>query len=265
MAPTGLLTNFCYQLYAYREYLVQSVVRDLQKKYKRSTLGYLWTMLHPLGMMGVLAIVFANIMGVSTSDYAIFLFSGILVWNFFSSTVMMSLGSIRSNARLFSQIPIPKFLFILSLAVSNLFNFIVSLIPLAILSLIVGRDIPITWLAFPITILPLFCVTVGISLILATSNVFFEDTLHISEVALQALYFLSPVLYGREHLPPWLAEILVEANPLFRQIEFIRGVLFAGVLPSPIDYSTNLLLSVIVLLAGLWIFRRAEDKFLYFV
>lgn len=265
MSPFGLLTNFCSQLFAYREYLVQSVARDLRKKYKRSTLGYLWTMLHPLGMMAILSVVFANIMRVPTADYAIFLFSGILAYNFFSSTVMMSLGSIRANARLFSQIPVPKFIFILSIVFSNLFNYFVALVPLAILSLVLGKGITLTWFAFPLTVLPLFCVTFGLSLLLATSNVFFEDTLHITEVAIQALYFLSPVLYGREHLPSWLADILVVANPLFRQIEFTRGVLFLGVLPDPVEYLTNLLVSILILTGGLWLFRRSEDKFLYFV
>ncbi len=261
----ALIPDLVMQVVNYRDYLVQSVMRDLRTKYKRSALGYVWTMLHPLAMMSILAVVFSGIMRIPVKDYAIFLFCGMLPYNFFSSTSLMSLHSIRANARLFGQVPVPKYLFILSLTFSNLFNFVVALIPLIILSIVLGRSIPLSALAFPVVVLPLIMVTVGVSLILATSNVFFEDTLHLSEVALQALYFLTPVLYRREDLPGYLAEVLVVVNPLFHQIEFLRGIFYGGVLPDPTLFVGNFLLSLGILVVGLKIFKASEDKFLYFI
>lgn len=256
--------EFFTQAYAYREYLIQSVLRDLRNKYKRSILGYVWTMLHPLAMMAVLAIVFSHIMRFPTKDYAVFLFAGLLPWNYFNSTCLMSLHSIRANARLFGQIPIPKYVFIISLAFSNLVNYLLAIAPLIIIMLIMGRPIPISVLAFPLVLLPLFLVVMGVSLILATSNVFFDDTHHLAEVGMSMLYFMSPVLYGRELLPEWLVSYLV-FNPLFCQIEFIRGIFYYGVLPDPQLYLINLGCSALILLIGLLIFKKAEDKFLYFL
>ena len=128
--------------------------------------------------------------------------------------------------------------------------------------LVTGHTIHWTVLAFPLVVIPLIMVTVGVSLILAVSNVFFEDTLHLTEVALQALYFLSPVLYGRDQLPAHLVQWL-SYNPLFGQIEFLRGIFFDGVLPDPISFFFNFTFSLIILCIGLTIFRKAEDRFLY--
>lgn len=259
-----LVVDFLRQVHSYREYLSQSVLRDLRNKYKRSVLGYVWTMLHPLCMMMIISIVFSHIMRVPIRDYSVFLFAGLLPWNYFHSTSVMSLVSIRSNARLFGQIPLPKYLFVLSLVFSNLVNLILAIIPLLIVMVALGRPIPITALAFPLVLLPLLFSVIGISLLLSASSVFFDDTLHLSEVALQALYFLSPILYFRESLPPQLVKYLV-LNPLFCQIEFFRGIFYFGVLPDLWTFAINLSGSLLLLVSGLYVFRRVEHKFIYFV
>lgn len=258
------LSLFFTDIVEYREYLEQSVRRDLRNKYKRSVLGYCWTVLHPLAMMSVLAVVFSSIMRMPVKDYAVFLFAGLLPWNYFNSTAMMSLGSIRHNARIFGQMAVPKYLFILSISFSNLVNLLLSVIPLVLIMLVLGR--PITWtaLAFPMVVVPLFCLTMGIALILATSNVFFDDTLHLAEVGMSALYFLCPIIYHRGLLPARIVDYLA-ANPLFVQIEFFRGLFYEGVLPDPTQYALNCLASVLVLLLGLTLFKSSEDRFLYFV
>jgi len=263
-AALGHVPDFFYQIYSYREFLKQSVLRDLRTKYKRSSLGYLWTMLHPLMMMGILAVVFSHIMRIDIRDYAIFLFAALLPWNFFSSSVMMSLSSVKTKARLFEQVPIPKYIFIVSIICSNLFNLVVALVPLLILMVVLNRPIPVTILAFPAIILPLCLVTAGVALALASANVFFDDTLHLSEVGLSALYFLSPVLYHRELLPASVVKWLV-LNPLFCQVEFVRGLFYDGVLPDPNTYVLNVAASLGVLVFGLFVFKSSEDKFLYFV
>jgi ABC-type polysaccharide/polyol phosphate export permease len=256
--------DFFYQIYSYREYLKQSVLRDLRTKYKRSSLGYLWTMLNPLAMMGILAIVFSHIMRIAIKDYAVFLFTGLLAWNYFNSTAVMSIANIRNNARLIGQIPVPKYLFIVSLTFSNLINFLLAIVPLLIIMLIFGRSIPPTVLLFPLVLLPLYFVTAGLSLVLATSNVFFDDTTHLAEVALQALYFLSPVLYFRDLLPKGLINYLV-LNPLFCQVEFMHDIFYEGRIPDLATFGVNFCASLAILAIGLFIFRRAEDKFLYFI
>lgn len=256
--------DFFLRIYQYREYLKQSVMRDLRNKYKRSALGYIWTMLHPLGMMAVLAVVFSHVMKIPVQDYAVFVFCGLLPWNYFNSTTMMSLGTIRANARLFSQVAVPKYLFVLSITFSNLVNLLLSVVPLMIIMLVVGHQFSFAILALPMVLLPIFMVTVGASLLLSASNVFYDDTLHLSEVALQAMYFTLPVLYGRDVLPHKLVNILA-LNPLFAQVEFFRDIFYFGVLPDAQAYLYNLLTSALILAICLWVFCKSEKKFLYFV
>lgn len=258
------LFGFLFTIYAYRDYLYESVARDLRKRYKRSLLGYFWSMLNPLLMMTILAVVFSNLMGHKVESYAVFLFSGMLPYRFFSSTVAESLSSISNNIKLMSQVPVPKYIFPLSVAVSNLVDFMLTIVPLLLVMLVLGRPFHLSILALPFILLPLFMFSMGIALLFTVSNVFFQDTQHLSSVILQALYYLCPILYGREHLPEWLVGWLT-INPMFTLIEAMRGIFYYGQIPSLVEYSWLFLGGAISLTIGLWVFNKTEDKFIYFV
>ena len=225
MRATAVFADFFYHIFLYREYLKQSVARDLRKRYKRSVLGYLWSMLNPLLMMVVLAVVFSAMMRQSVEDYAVFLFAAMLPFNYFGATVLGNLDSIRSNASIIDQVPVPKYIFSLSLAFSGLVDFILSLIPLLLVTIVMGRTVPATFLFFPLMLPPLFFVSMGISLLFAVSNVFFEDTQHLAGVILKALYFLCPILYSREYLPDWLIKWII-LNPMFSITEMFRDIFY---------------------------------------
>ena len=264
MQAIGNFNDFFHSIYRYREYLKQSVSRDLKKKYKRSVLGYVWSMLQPLLMMSILAVVFSEIMGTRTGDYSVFIFCGMLPWQYFSSTVNGSLHSISNNVKIISQVPVPKYLFSLSNAVSGFANFFLSLIPLLLIMLAIGHPLHMTMFALPLVLLPLFIVTMGVSLIVSASNVFFEDTQHLTGIVLQAAYFLSPILYARDRLPDWL-EQYIGINPMVGVIESMRLIVYEGALPSFEDYMLNLFGCCIVLVIGLFIFKKSDDKFIYFI
>jgi ABC-type polysaccharide/polyol phosphate export permease len=259
-----LFKDFFYYSYYYREYLKQSVARDLRKKYKRSYLGYLWSMLNPLLMMIILAIVFSNIMRGHIENYAVFLFCGMIPWAYFDGTVQACLGTIRQHAKIIDQIAVPKFIFPLSTAIYDIVTFLLSLLTLIIVIIVTGHKIHLSALALVIVFIPLFFFTVGVSLILAASNVFYEDTQHLTSVLLRAVYFLCPILYDRSMLPEWLVKWVV-INPMFGIIEAMRNIFYYGVLPNQTTYFLNLTGSIFILALGLWVFKKADDKFIYFV
>ena len=260
----GLYYDFFYYVFFYREYLKQSVARDLRKKYKRSVLGYFWSMLQPLLMMAILAVVFSNIMRQNIEDYAVFLFTAMLPWGYFDGVCNVSLGTIRSNARIIDQLPVPKFIFPVAGAFYQMVNFCLSLVPLFVVMLVLGRSVPVTILGLPLIMLSLFCLSVGVGLILAVANVFFEDVQHLTSIVLRALYFLSPILYGRDQLPEWLVQWVV-FNPMFCLIESMRSMFYYGEMPDMQIYLLNFVGCFAILGLGLWIFRRADDKFQYFL
>jgi ABC-2 type transport system permease protein len=255
--------EFFTTLYKYREYLKQSVARDLRKKYKRSVLGYLWSMLEPLFMITILTVVFANIMS-RVDAYSVFLFTALLPWRYFSSTALGSLDIIRGNMNIIQQVPIPKFIFSLSLSASNLVNLALSILPLFLVMFVVGRPIPWTAVAFPLIVIPLFFTSMGFALVFSVANVFFDDTKHLTGLALQALYYLTPILYGRDHLPQHLLGYLIY-NPMFYICEFSRNVFYDGILPDPKLYLFCVAQSLVFLAFGLWIFKKTEQKFIYFL
>ena len=264
MSVALLYTDFFQSIYKYREYIKQSVGRDLKRKYKRSSLGYLWSMLSPLMMMIILATVFSSIMRSHVENYAVFLFVGMLTWAFFDGTCNSSLGIINANAPIIDKICFPKFIFLFSLAIYNLLNFFLSLVPLLVVMWFTGHQIPLTAFLMPIVLLPLFLFTIGAASLLAVANVFFEDTQHLTGVLFRGLYFLSPILYGREMLPPWVVKWAL-LNPMFSIIEQMRDLLYYGNLPPLGTYLAVLAASIGFLGLGLWVFKRVEHKFIYFL
>jgi len=255
--------TFAGSIYQYREYLLQSITRDLRKKYKRTSLGYVWSMLNPLLMLAVLTVVFSNLLP-RVEHYALYLFSAMLGWQYFSQTISESLDSIRGNLKIIEQVPIPKYMFVISIAASGLVNFLLWLIALVIVALIVGRPLPWTCLLIPFAFLPVFFMTLAISLIFSAANVFFEDVKHLNQVVMRAWYFLTPILYGPDMLPDHIVKWL-QLNPMFYPINFLRDVIYNGVIPDLWLYCAMLAMSILLLGVALWFYRKCDDKFLYFV
>ena len=209
-------------------------------------------MLNPLLMMTILAVVFSNIMRMNIKNYAVYLFSGSIIWTYFNYTVLVSLGAIRANATIMSQVNVPHYIFPLSAAFSALVDLFFSVIPLVLIMLFLGHGMSLNILTLPIILIPLFFFTMGISLIVATGNIFFEDTSHLTNVALQALYFLCPILYMRDMLPPWLTKYIV-LNPLFCLVEFGHDLFFFGRLPNPSTFTYVFVGSLVTLVLGLYL------------
>lgn len=259
-----LTTKFFKDIFEYREYFKQSVARDLRRKYKRSTLGYIWSMLNPLLMMTILAIVFSSIMRMNVKNYAIYLFSGSIVWTYFEYTISAAIGAIRGNASIMSQVSVPNYIFPISTSFSATADVFFSIVPLLLIMLFLGHEINYHMLFIPIILIPLFFFTMGIGLLVAVSNIFYEDTEHLVQVAMKALYFLSPILYMRNMLPDWLVPY-ISLNPLFRLIEFGHDLIFYGRFPSLLSYTYVFITSSIILIIGIYFFNKFEKKFMYFL
>lgn len=215
-------------------------------------------------MMLVLTVVFSSMMRGTVEHYAVFLFAGMIPWAYFSTTILGSLYSISSNIRIISQIPVPKYLFVLSLSFSNMYTLLVSLIPFIIISFIVGHGISWHILLFPLAFIPLFLITTGISLILAALNVFFDDTAHLTNVLIQALYFMCPILYPISMLSPKVLSYL-ELNPLFTTTVIFKDIMYYERLPDLYSFIHATGSGLILLMIGLFIFHKADKRIIYFV
>lgn len=248
----------------YRHLIFDLVSRDVKTKYRRSVLGLLWSVLHPLLMMLVLTAVFSTIFHYRSGDFSVYYLTGYLMFNFVTEATVFSMTSIIGAAGLIKKVYIPKFVFPLEKCLFALVNMLFSLIAAVIVFLVVGVQPHWTMLLFPIPILYLFIFNFGLSLILATLNTFFRDVGYLYNVFVTIWMYLTPIIYPIDILPSWLVPF-VRLNPLYHFVQYFRNVTLYGVLPSFRDNLICISFALLFLLIGLICFRKKQDKFIFYI
>lgn len=242
----------------------QLVSRDFKTKYKRSVLGVFWSFLNPLLTMSVLYIVFSNIFRFDIQYYPAYLIIGITFYNFFSEATGMALSSIIGNAGLITKVYIPKYIYPLTRVMSSLVNLLISLIPLLLVTLLLGIR---PTKAYLLVLFSLFCLAVfslGIGLLLAAAMVFFRDIQFLWGVITMIWMYLTPVFYPANILPKEVAWVL-NVNPLYYFITFARTCLIDGISPEPFVYFQCILMALGSLLVGALVFRKTQDRFVLYL
>lgn len=251
-------------IYRYRELIWALALKELRVRYKRSVLGFVWALLNPLLMMIVLTLVFGTIMRFSIDHYAIFLLSMLLPWTFFTQALTYSVDSVVGNADLLKKVRIAKIVFPVSAVVSNIINFLLSLIPLALLVLVLRFPLHWTWIYLPIPMLGLFLFTLGTSLFFAAVNVFFRDISHVIQIILSAWFYFSPIIYSLDFIPAkhrWLFKF----NPMLYVLNGFRLSIYYGMLPHLGSVAMSLGCGFAAVLIGYSVFRRYQESFVFYV
>ncbi|HYS08122.1 MAG TPA: ABC transporter permease [Myxococcales bacterium] len=258
-------------LFHYRQLVAMLVVRELKVRYKRSLLGMLWTMLNPLLLMAVYTVVFATIMRSPQRNFALFLLSGLLPWLFFSTAILQGLTSILTNQELIRKVRLPQAVFPLSVVGSNLVNFALSLFPLFLLMAVVRQPFTPALLFLPAGIFVLALFTSGVTLLFSTFTVFFRDVRHLTEVLLQMLLYLSPVLYDQQLLGErsewWFRafNLFLRLNPLTYLLPLFRDPVYYGRLPSLPVLAIASLESALMLAVGFLVFHRLAPRHVHYL
>jgi len=256
------LINHLRELQAYRAVLQQLVRQQLTLRYRRTALGFFWTLINPLLMMSVMALVFATLFKADLKTFTVFLFAGMIPWNFFNSVVTRSATSFIHNEGLIKKIYLPKIIFPLSIAFAFLIDSALSFIVLFAIIIIMGGSLSWAVLFIPIAYLLLFILTSGIGLIASVATVFFRDLEHVILIAMQGLFFLTPVLYKQDALAGKVAW-LVHLNPVVPFIELFRAPLYQASLPSPSVILQAALLSLSAIAIGLLVLLWQEKKIVF--
>ena len=189
------MIEFVRDTYRYRELIWALALKELRVRYKRSLLGFFWALLNPALLMIVLTLVFGTIMRFSIDHYAVFLLSMLLPWTFFSQCLAYSVDSVVGNGELMKKVHVAKLVFPVAAIVSNIVNFLLSLIPLALLIALLRFPLHWTWVYLPVPMLGLFLFTLGAAFFFATANVFYRDVSHIVQILLSAWFYFSPIIY----------------------------------------------------------------------
>ncbi len=244
----------------------QLILRDFKVKYKRSTLGILWSLLYPILTMGVMALVFTNFFKTTMPgvSYLAYLMSGLVIFNYYSEATNLAMSSVVANFTLINKVYIPKYIFPLEKCVFILINFALSLVPLYVIIIFTGTGLSIYHLLLPFIYAMLFIFTAGAGLILAAVSVFMRDMFYIYGVFLTLLQYLTPIVYDISYLPEKYRGLL-KLNPLYWYVASAREIILFHKAPDLYMWIFCLLFALLFLLLGVYIFSKSQNKFIYYV
>ncbi len=252
------------EIYANWELIWALALKELKIRYKRSVLGFLWALLNPMLLMLVLTVVFSTIMGATIKNYAIFLLSVLLPWTFFSQSLSYAAESIVGNGDLLKKVRIAKLVFPVAAVVSNMINFLLSLIPLVLIVLVMRHPFYATWLYLPVPLLALTIFTLGATFFFAAANVYYRDVAHILQIVLQVWFYVTPIIYELNIFPAhyrWMFKL----NPLIFVLNGFRLSVYWGMLPAMRSIVASFVCAFISLAIGFALFRKYQDEFVFYV
>lgn len=246
------------RVYRFRWLLYELVKRDLKLRYRGSILGIAWTLLNPILFMAVYTLVFSVFMRSTIEHYPLFLLSGLVPWMWFSGAVTQATTSILEGSAYIGKTLMPAELLILVPVLSNGVNFVITIVLFLAASLALGVNIGWALVFLPLLAIIEFCVTLGISMLVAVVNVYFRDIQQIVAYVLTAAFFLTPIFYTRTAVPPNL-QFLVTFNPVAGLIAAYQSVFYKGVPPQATDLLSSAAFGVIVLIIGAAYFGSVRD------
>lgn len=250
----------------YKDLMGELVSRDLKLKYRRSILGYLWSILNPLFIMIIMTIVFSHMFKRGNiPNYPVYLISGQVLFNFMNLSTKSAIQSINGSASLLKKTYVPKYVFTVSKITSGLVDCIFSLGALLIVMIFAGGSFSWHLLLFPLILAQEFIFNLGLGMFLAASNVFFRDILYIYNAITTAWLYLTPIFYPIEFLPETLRWFVVHLNPMYAYITQLRCLTLYNCMPDLSMVIYGCVDAVLMLIIGIWIFLKTQDKFILYI
>lgn len=247
------------RLLDYRDCVTLLAARSLKVRYRRSVLGFGWTLVLPLVSMTVLTLVFSRVFP-GVENYALYVVVGLLAWGFFSLSCVQSMDSLLGASAVMKKVYVPPAVFPVASIGANLCNLLLSVLVLPFIALAIGAapGFHPFWLALAIG--ALFVFTAGLALGLAALNLLFHDVRYLFEAALLVWFYATPVVYPAAVVPPEYA-LLLWVNPFYWLLELLRAPLWSGTAPSTVTVAFAVAWSLISIVAGWGLFTRLQRQF----
>lgn len=248
------------ELVGSRELLRNLTVRELKVRYKRSTLGFLWTLLNPLLMMAVFTVVLGSVFRSDLEDFPVYFLTGYLPFAFFQASVMVASGVVVSNAGLITKVYFPRIVLPLSVTLSQFVHFVMANGILFVALIVLGYGF---WPYLPVFLLGvvlLFLFTAGISMLFAAANTFLRDIGEFLPVAFLLLFYATPVIYPKQIIDPdyrWLLNL----NPLTHFVGLLRSATYDLRLPGAPTVVACTVSALVSVLVGYRLFIRLAARF----
>lgn len=242
--------------------LASFVVNNLRRRYRRSVLGFAWSLLNPLLTMAVMTLVFSLLFRNDPRSFAIFVFTGLLPWTFITDAITSGSQSIIASESFLKKVYIPKIFFPLVAVATEGLNFTFSLGSLMIIGLFLGMQVKITLFMVPFAIILLFLFVFAVSLILSVATVYFRDLTHIIRVVLGAMVYAVPVIYSIEQVPPEFRWGLL-INPVYYFIELFHLLIFKGQVPQLDSWAIPMAITAVTMVLALYVLMKKEKDIIF--
>lgn len=253
--------------------LKQLVSKDFKIKYRRSFLGVAWSVLNPLLMMIVMAIVFTTIFAqgrngsITPEMYPLYLIVGNVTFAVMSDSTSQALSSIIQASSLLKKVKVHRFVFPVQKVLFSLVNFAFSLIAVAIVML--WFHVVPTWhlLLLPVCLILLMFFCMGVGLLLSAATVFFRDVMHLWSVVLTAWTYFTPIFWTTDYIlkMPHILRVLMYANPMYNYLQFMREIFLFQTCPAPLEFGLCVAWAVIAMAIGYTVFHKNEHKFILYI
>lgn len=252
----------------HRYLLFEFSQRDFKARFAGSTLGVLWALLQPLLMLCIYSYVFSVIFqvkwggqeGFSNLDFAMTIFSGLIIFQIFSDPMYRCSNILTSNSNFVKKVVFPLEILPISVVLSNLFLNLFSIFIYFIALFILGYPIGLNMLWTPVILAPLVLLTTGLSFLVTTCGVFVKDLGHAMTIIMNILFYVSPVFYPVSAVPEQFRAYMA-LNPFTTIIESFRNVTFHNQQPDWTSFSIVSLISLLVFIAGYYVFKFTKESF----
>ena len=247
-------------LAAYRELLRNLVLKDLKLKYRGSVLGFLWSLVNPLALMGVYTLAFDYILRIGNPGFPFFVLLGVLAWGFFANSATMSTGAIVEGGNLIKAVRFPRAILPIATVLFNLSQYVLSVLVLLPVMFLLYRVPPSgPMVAFPAFLALQLAFTIGAALVLSMATATFRDVRHFVEIGLWLLFWTTPIVYPLTRVPEE-AQRLIMLSPMSPYILAYQRIFYEGVWPEGQLWIVASVYGLCMLAFGTWWFHRREDR-----
>lgn len=251
------------ELWRYRELFYFFTWRDVKIKYKQTALGFLWAVIQPLLMMVIFTVFFGKTLNIPSQNlpYPVYVFSGLLIWNLFSSGLTTASSSMVNNASIIKKIYFPRLIIPVSSVLVSLFDFFMAFILFVGILIFYQQSVsPIAFIIWPVAILLGVIATLGLGTWIAALNLKYRDFRYIIPFVVQVLFFLTPIIYPISLLKSPVLKYILVCSPMFAAVELFRLPL-TGARPDAFYLAVSLTSGLLLLFLGFRYFKQTEDFF----
>lgn len=248
------------ELFQYRHMLISVVRKELRSRYKGSFLGFLWTFVNPLLQLIVYSIVFPIILRNNQENYPMFLFVALLPWIFLTASIQGATTSIVGGANLVKKIYFPRLILPLSVVCTNLINYIFGLSIVFIGLLVTGVHLTLNVFWLPVVLAIEFIFAFGLALIFSALYVKFRDLEHIVGIITMVWFYLTPIVFDVDIFPKQMSDVIIY-NPMVPIINAFRNILLYGKQPDWASLMYGVIVGMVLLIIGVFVFCKSEKSF----